>query len=49
MALGLTASYLVFEGVAGVFVRQPGPLSEAGHMFTDAGALGLGRTRGPER
>jgi cobalt-zinc-cadmium efflux system protein len=41
IALGLTASFLVVEVVAGLVSGSLALLSDAGHMLTDAGALGL--------
>jgi cobalt-zinc-cadmium efflux system protein len=41
IALCLTASFLIVEVVAGIFSGSLALLSDAGHMFTDAGALGL--------
>jgi cobalt-zinc-cadmium efflux system protein len=41
MALALTASFLVVEVVAGILSGSLALLSDAGHMLTDAGALGL--------
>jgi cobalt-zinc-cadmium efflux system protein len=41
IALGLTASFLVVEVVAGLLSGSLALLSDAGHMLTDAGALGL--------
>ncbi len=40
-ALALTASFLVVEVVAGFISGSLALLSDAGHMLTDAGALGL--------
>ncbi|RYE92706.1 MAG: cation transporter [Myxococcales bacterium] len=40
-ALGLTASFLVVEAVVGWMAGSLALLSDAGHMLTDAGALGL--------
>lgn len=40
-ALALTASFLVVEVVAGILSGSLALLSDAGHMLTDAGALGL--------
>src|SRR4051812_47410859 len=41
VALVLTALFLVAEVVAGVMSGSLALLSDAGHMLTDAGALGL--------
>lgn len=41
MALGLTASFMVVEVVAGWWTGSLALLSDAGHMLTDAGALTL--------
>lgn len=41
LALVLTASFLVVEVVAGMLSGSLALLSDAGHMLTDAGALGL--------
>jgi cobalt-zinc-cadmium efflux system protein len=41
LALGLTALFLVVEVVAGLMSGSLALLSDAGHMLTDAGALGL--------
>jgi cobalt-zinc-cadmium efflux system protein len=41
LAFGLTASFLVVEVVAGLVSGSLALLSDAGHMLTDAGALGL--------
>ncbi len=41
IALALTASFLVVEVVAGLLSGSLALLSDAGHMLTDAGALGL--------
>ena len=41
LALTLTASFLVVEVVAGILSGSLALLSDAGHMLTDAGALGL--------
>ncbi|MEP6652776.1 MAG: cation diffusion facilitator family transporter [Myxococcales bacterium] len=41
IALGLTASFLVVEVVAGLISGSLALLSDASHMLTDAGALGL--------
>jgi cobalt-zinc-cadmium efflux system protein len=41
MALGLTVSFMVVEVVAGLLSGSLALLSDAGHMVTDAGALGL--------
>jgi cobalt-zinc-cadmium efflux system protein len=41
VALGLTATFMVAEVVAGLFSGSLALLSDAGHMLTDAGALGL--------
>jgi cobalt-zinc-cadmium efflux system protein len=41
LALALTASFLVVEIVAGLLAGSLALLSDAGHMLTDAGALGL--------
>ncbi len=41
MALALTASFLVVEVAAGIVSGSLALLSDAGHMLTDAGALGL--------
>ena len=41
MALALTASFLVVEVVAGILSGSLALLSDAGHMLTDAGSLGL--------
>jgi cobalt-zinc-cadmium efflux system protein len=41
IALGLTASYLIVEVVAGILSGSLALLSDAGHMLTDAGALAL--------
>jgi cobalt-zinc-cadmium efflux system protein len=41
IALALTASFLVVEVVAGILSGSLALLSDAGHMLTDAGGLGL--------
>lgn len=41
VALGLTSTFLVVEVVAGFISGSLALLSDAGHMLTDAGALGL--------
>ena len=41
IALALTASFMVVEVVAGLLSGSLALLSDAGHMLTDAGALGL--------
>lgn len=41
LALILTSSFLVVEVVAGILFGSLALLSDAGHMLTDAGALGL--------
>jgi cobalt-zinc-cadmium efflux system protein len=41
IALALTASFLVVEVAAGILSGSLALLSDAGHMLTDAGALGL--------
>jgi cobalt-zinc-cadmium efflux system protein len=41
LALALTASFLVVEVIAGILSGSLALLSDAGHMLTDAGALGL--------
>ena len=41
IALALTATFLVVEVVAGLLSGSLALLSDAGHMLTDAGALGL--------
>jgi cobalt-zinc-cadmium efflux system protein len=41
LALTLTASFLIVEVVAGILSGSLALLSDAGHMLTDAGALGL--------
>lgn len=41
IALGLTATFMVVEVVAGLLSGSLALLSDAGHMLTDAGALGL--------
>jgi cobalt-zinc-cadmium efflux system protein len=41
LALALTASFLIVEIVAGLLSGSLALLSDAGHMLTDAGALGL--------
>jgi cobalt-zinc-cadmium efflux system protein len=41
IALALTASFLAVEVVAGIVSGSLALLSDAGHMLTDAGALGL--------
>jgi cobalt-zinc-cadmium efflux system protein len=41
LALALTAGFLVVEAVVGLLSGSLALLSDAGHMFTDAGALGL--------
>ena len=41
IALGLTSTFLVVEVVAGFLSGSLALLSDAGHMLTDAGALGL--------
>lgn len=41
VALGLTLAFLVVEVVAGIVSGSLALLSDAGHMLTDAGALGL--------
>jgi cobalt-zinc-cadmium efflux system protein len=40
-ALGLTAVIAVAEGVGGLYAHSLALLADAGHMVTDAGALGL--------
>ena len=39
LALALTATFMVVEIAAGFFTGSLALLSDAGHMFTDAGAL----------
>ena len=41
MALGLTATYMVAEIVGGLAANSLALLADAGHMFSDAAALGL--------
>lgn len=41
IALGLTASYMVVELVGGIMANSLSLLADAGHMVTDAGAMGL--------
>lgn len=41
VVLGLTATFMVVEAVAGWLTNSLALLSDAGHMLTDAGALGL--------
>jgi cobalt-zinc-cadmium efflux system protein len=41
LALALTASFLIVEVIAGIVSGSLALLSDAGHMLTDAGALGL--------
>ena len=39
--LGITAGFLVAEIVGGILSNSLGLLADAGHMFTDVGALSL--------
>ena len=41
LALGLTATYMVAEIVGGIAANSLALLADAGHMFSDAAALGL--------
>lgn len=41
MALVLTASFMVVEAAVGLYTGSLALLADAGHMFADAGALGL--------
>ncbi len=41
IALGLTAGYMVVELVGGIMANSLSLLADAGHMVTDAGAIGL--------
>lgn len=41
VALALTASFLIVEAIAGLLSGSLALLSDAGHMLTDAGALGV--------
>lgn len=41
MVFGLTTAYMLAEVVGGVLTRSLALLADAGHMLTDAGALGL--------
>jgi cobalt-zinc-cadmium efflux system protein len=41
IALGLIATFMVFEVVAGIVADSLALLADAGHMLTDVGALGL--------
>lgn len=41
MALGLTATYMVAEIIGGLAANSLALLADAGHMFSDAAALGL--------
>ncbi len=41
VALGLTATYMVAEVVGGIAANSLALLADAGHMFSDAAALGL--------
>jgi cobalt-zinc-cadmium efflux system protein len=41
IALGLTATFMVVEAIVGLLSGSLALLSDAGHMLTDAGALGL--------
>jgi cobalt-zinc-cadmium efflux system protein len=41
LALGLIAAFMTAEVVVGILARSLALLSDAGHMLTDAGALGL--------
>ena len=41
IALGLTAGYMVVESVGGIMANSLSLLADAGHMVTDAGAIGL--------
>lgn len=41
IALGLTAGYMVVELVGGIMANSLSLLADAGHMLTDAGAIGL--------
>ena len=41
IAFGITASVLLLEAVGGVLTRSMALLADAGHMLTDAGALGI--------
>ncbi len=41
LALGLTAAFLVAEVIGGIMANSLALLADAGHMFTDAAALGL--------
>lgn len=41
IAFGLTAGYMLVEAVTGLLTNSLALLADAGHMLTDAGALGL--------
>lgn len=41
IVFGLTAGYMVAEAVTGILTKSLALLADAGHMLTDAGALGL--------
>ena len=41
IAFGLTTGYMLAEAVTGVLTKSLALLADAGHMLTDAGALGL--------
>ncbi len=41
LAVGLTLAFVVIEGIAGAFAKSLALLSDAGHNFADAAALGL--------
>jgi len=41
LVFGLTSGYMVTEAVTGLLTRSLALLADAGHMLTDAGALGL--------
>lgn len=41
IVFSMTASFVVVEAVAGYFTKSLALLADAGHMLTDAGALGL--------
>ena len=41
LVFGLTAGYMVAEAVTGLLTKSLALLADAGHMLTDAGALGL--------
>ena len=41
IVFGMTASYMVAEAIAGVLTNSLALVADAGHMLTDAAALGL--------